>query len=82
MLNIELYTISVIFDGEDLQTVEYFYSFNDAMAARKNCANWWYIANEDVCIQRLRKDGISVIEEWLIDKDGDIIDHWNVIERV
>lgn len=77
MLNIELYAISVVIDGEKYGIVEYFYSFDDARAARKNCANWWYTADEDVCIQRLRKDGISVIEEWRIDKDGNVINHWN-----
>lgn len=76
MLNIELYAISVIVNGEELETVEYFYSFNDAMAARINSSSWWCIG-DDVYIKRLRKDGVCAIEEWHISKDGNIIGYWN-----
>ena len=77
MLNTELYTINVTIDEYNFKTVEYFYSFKDAMAARMNYANW-YRDNGDVYIRRVGKDGVHVIEEWHIDKDGNIINHWGI----
>lgn len=76
MLNTELYAINVTIDEYKSKTVEYFYSFDEAMAARMNYANWW-CDNGDVYIQRIGKNGVHVIEEWHIDKDGNTIKHWN-----
>lgn len=76
MLNTQLYAINVTIDEYKSKTVEYFYSFDEAMDARMNYANWW-CDNGDVYIQRIAKDGIRVIEEWHIGKDGNTINHWN-----
>lgn len=75
MLDFELYSIYTTDDERRGSDKEYFYSYNDAYAARMNYANWFY-PDGDVWIRHYDKTGRNFIEEWHIDCDGDIIKYY------
>jgi len=75
MLDFELYSICTEDDEYRSSNKEYFYSYDDAYAARMNYANW-YRPNGDVWIRHYDKSGCRCLEEWHIDYDGGTIRYY------
>ena len=72
MLSFELYSIYTEDDEYRGSNKEFFYSYDEAYAARVKYANW-YRPNGDVWIRHYDKTGAHCIEEWHVDRDGSII---------
>lgn len=74
MLDFQPYSIYTEDDEYRGSNKEFFYSYDEAYAARRKYANW-YRPNGDVWIRRYDKTGAHCIQEWHVDVNGSIVKH-------
>ena len=75
MLDFDLYAIYTDKNERDGSIDELFVSFEDAMNNRMKYANW-YCNKGDIWIRKISREKFSVVEEWHINDDGTISNHY------
>ena len=80
MLNFELYSIYTSDNEYNGSDKELFMSYEEAYAARMNYANWWS-EDGDIWIRHFDKNGRSMLEEWHINPEGRIVDHYDFSKK-
>lgn len=77
MLKTDLYAIFTEKSERSGSIDEMFTSFEEAMNHRMEYANWWR-PNGDVWIRKYEagKKQFIPVEEWYIDKDGNVTNHY------
>lgn len=71
----DYYAIYIETDERSGREVDYFETFEEAMDNRMKYANWWR-PNGDIWIRKKSGNKNRTIEEWHIDSDGYIANHF------